>query len=103
MTETPAFKILVYMLPAIVGSFVSLRFLPEGVGKLNKLSSFCSSLGIAHFIGRGIAEHYGFIESVESMVIATTGMVGLTVVSHVINEIPKTIKAFRVKYFEAKK
>ncbi len=101
MTEAPVYNMLITMFPSMVGAFVSLRFLPKGVGKLNKLSSFTSSMFVGHYIGRGIAELYGFIGVIESAIILTTGMVGLTVVSHVLSEVPKTFEAARRKYFDS--
>ena len=99
MTEAPFYKILGMILPAIAGAFVSMRYVPKDAGNGNKWFSFACSILIAHFVGRGLAQHFGLVGYMETGVIFTTGMFGLTVVSHVVSEVPKIFSDLRKKWF----
>ncbi len=84
--------------PAIFGAFISLRFIPPEVDKINRLVSYFSGISIANYIGGGVSEYFHQSGMVSTAIIFTFGVFGLTIVSHLWAEIPKSLSAARQKW-----
>ncbi len=95
--EAPLYKIFGYLAPAILGAFVSLRFLPEGSSTLNKLISYASGVAIANYWGYGLSEYLLLDGLVETGIVFTFGIFGLTVASNIWVEMPTVFKVVKKK------
>ncbi len=88
------FNFFLTTLPAAFGSFVSLRFMPEGATLLNRIVALISSYLIGSYVGRGIADYYGIQAShISDMIIFGTALFGLSFVANLMLEVKPIVSA----------
>jgi hypothetical protein len=86
-------------MPAAIGSFISLRFIPDGLSKRERFFSLLSGYFLGSYIGRGLVEYLDIKGGhVEDAVIFGVALFGLSFVSNAMIEVQPLIRAVRLKF-----
>lgn len=97
-------KFLVSTLPAAIGSFVSLRFMPEALSKRERFFSLLSGYFLGSYFGRGLSEYLDIKSGhVEDAVIFGVALFGLSFVSNAMVEVQPLLRALRQRFIGAAK
>ena len=92
-------KFFVSTLPAAVGSFVSLRFMPNDLSKAERFLSLLSGYFLGSYFGRGISEYLEIKAGhVEDAVIFGVALFGLSFVSNAMVEVQPLLRALRRRF-----
>ena len=93
------FKFLSSTLPAAIGSFVSLRFMPAALSKAERFWSLLSGYFLGSYFGRGLVAYLDIkSDHVEDAVIFGVALFGLSFVSNAMVEIQPLIRALRQRF-----
>ena len=86
-------------LPAAIGSFVSLRFMPNELTKKERFLSLISGYFLGSYFGRGIVEYLEIKSGhIEDAVIFGVALFGLSFVSNAMVEIQPLLRALRRRF-----
>lgn len=93
------------LLPAIVGSAISLRLSAENASYWSRLFSFLFGVALAHFVGGAIVDSFGINKDtmVDEAVILASGIFGMTTATELTKQIPEIAKGLTeriVKFFQ---
>lgn len=98
------FKFFVSTLPAAIGSFVSLRFMPDSLSKKERFLSLFSGYFLGSYFGRGLVEYLGIQSGhIEDAVIFGVALFGLSFVSHAMLEMQPFLHALRKRFVGSSK
>lgn len=97
-------KFIVTTLPAAVGSFVSLRFMPNTLSKRERFFSLLSGYFLGTYLGRGLAAYLDIQSGhVEDAVVFGVALFGLSFVSNAMVEVQPLLRALRQRFVGAAK
>lgn len=92
-------KFILQILPAAVGSMISLRFLPEGLSRAKIFTAWLSAWGIGTFVGRGVASFLDITNHhVSDALMFGFALFGLSLAGAILNEIPVAIRVIRERF-----
>lgn len=91
-------KFLTGLAPAIFGALISLNFIAVEASRMNRLVSYFSGVTLANYWGHGLSAYFGQHDFIETSIVFTIGVFGLTTASHIWTEVPKWLKSARIKY-----
>lgn len=106
MVEQPIYiKLLSWftgLIPAIIGSAISLRLASENVSFPQRVMAFFIGIAIAHYVGWAIIEAFTIQPEsfLSSCILFVVGIFGVTTVSEISKQLPELIRGFFAKVME---
>lgn len=84
------------LLPAIVGSAISLRMAAENSTFLGRMFSFTVGVALAHYVGGAIVDTFTIdrLSMVDEAIVLASGIFGMSTASEITKQLPEIIKGF---------
>lgn len=85
---------LALLLPAIIGSAISLRLSTEQSSFSNRLFSFTVGVALAHFVGGAIVDSFNIdrLTLVDDAIVLSAGIFGMAAATEITKQLPEIIK-----------
>ncbi len=87
-------KIFVDLMPAAIGAFISMRFIPQTLTRAQKVASIFSAWAVGTYFGRGIASYLNITNPhIADAILFGVALFGLSFAGTVIQELKPIIQA----------
>ena len=93
-----AIKLLGGIVPGAVGAAIALRFNTSDLTRSRRIAAFGCSVGLAHYLGGAVVEHWALAGMVADAAKLGTGLFGLSIVAAMITEVPTIVAALRRRF-----
>jgi hypothetical protein len=92
-------RALVDAIPSMLGSLVSLRFIPNVMSRSERLFALCCSYATGTYLGRGFAAYLEIHNTrIEDMIVFSFAIFGLSFISAVLSEMKPIIRGVATRW-----